>query len=310
MGPAVARGAGLVKRNSFGNELEVAMRRTLFVLSAVFVFASANVSAATIDHNAIAGVASLPQSTMDAIGQQKWFFTHASVGGNMLGGLDALHASDSTRYQLATTSVASGSNAPASTVPGTVYGCDRDNPGWSAKYTIFDNSVRNAGWHSPAVGIVMDKLCYIDQDANATTYVNTMSALETSFPSTVFVYTTMPLTTGTDNDNILRNSYNQAVRNYCGANKKLLFDIADIESHDPNGVASTFTSDGVTYQKLYGDYSSDGGHLNDDGAQRVALGWYATAAAITVPEPGSLAMLVSGLLGLGVCVVARRRSKA
>ncbi len=239
-----------------------------------------------IDHDDVDAVATLPQATMDAIGQQRWFFSHASVGGNMMNGLSDLRGLDPVRYQLTRSGVSylSGqqraADPPATTTPGTVYDCSRSNPGWQNKLTIFDNSVRISGWHADKVDAAFDKFCYIDQTAEPLQYLSIMTNLEATFPNTVFVYVTMPLKTGEDNNNILRNVYNDVVRDYCVANDRLLYDIADIEAHDPNGVEQTFESGGQTYQKLYSGYTHDGGHLNTPGRQRVALGWYATAAAL------------------------------
>ncbi|MEN6357884.1 MAG: hypothetical protein ABFD83_12475 [Armatimonadota bacterium] len=239
-----------------------------------------------IDHTAVDLVDKTPQSVMDSVGRQKWFFTHASVGANMIDGMNDLHSMNKNRYQLTVSSVGySGMQAsapPSPTTSGCIYECNRGNPGWSSKFTIFDNSVRLAGWRYPSVDLCMDKLCYIDQNASASQYLSVMSGLETYSPKTIFVYTTMPLMTSEDSDNVLRNQYNDAVRAYCCINKKLLLDIADIEAHDPNGVEQTFQYGGNTYQRLFSSYTSDGGHLNSTGRQRVAKGWYAVAAA-TVP---------------------------
>lgn len=240
---------------------------------------------ATIGHQDVAGVASLPQSAMDAIGQQKWLFTHASVGGNMIEGMQALNASNPNRYQLVVDVYGDWDNVsppPAITVSGTIYDAPRGNPGWEQKFVKFDQAVRNLGWRAPKIGIAMDKLCYIDQDANAAAYIASMTALERDFPGTVFVYTTMPLESGVDADwaNILRTDYNNAVRAHCQTNNRVLLDIADIESHNPAGNPVTFSSEGKTYQRMYSAYTTDGGHLNALGQQRVALGWYATAAAL------------------------------
>jgi hypothetical protein len=256
------------------------------VLSMVFLLPIAPSFAQIIDHTSVDGVASLPQATMDAIGAQKWFFTHASVGGNMLEGMADLNASNPTRYQLLQASVGFNSsldradNPPPSTVAGTIYECDRGNPGWAEKIAIFQNSVNFAGWRSPATPIAMNKFCFIDQDANFNQYLNSMAALEATWPATTFVYSTMPLTTDEDDSNILRNNFNAEVRNYCRLNGRLLFDIADIESYCPLGIPSTFILDSRTYQRLYVGYSLDGGHLGVIGRQRIALGWYAVAAAI------------------------------
>jgi hypothetical protein len=244
-----------------------------------------------IDHLDIAGVSALPQSTMDAIGEQKWLFTHASVGDNMMTGMTSLHAADPTRYQLTRASVTYDSvnqrvsPPPTSTVPGTIYDSMRGNPGWAAKISIFDNSVRIAGWRDPQVEIIMDKFCYIDQYASAMNYLNAMATLEASYPNTVVVYTTMPLVISADSDNVLRNQFNAAVRAYALEHDRLLYDIADMEAYDPAGTLYAFQSGGNTYQKLYSGYTDDGGHLNATGQQRIALGWYATAAAVVSEIP-------------------------
>lgn len=250
---------------------------------AALVITAQTAAGLIIGHGDVDDVFALPQSTMNAIGRQKWLFTHASVGANMVSGMQALHAADASRYQFVTSAVGTGSGVaapPASTVAGTIYEAQRGNPGWAAKFSIFDNAVRTLGWHESKVGIAMDKLCYIDQNANPTNYVALMTALEADFPGTVFVYTTMPLESSANSANILRAGYNNYVRAHCQADNRVLFDIADIESHDPAGVAITFTNAGTVYQRLHSGYTTDGGHLNALGEQRVALGWYATAAAL------------------------------
>ena len=117
--------------------------RYALVLFLVLVIGSSLAAAQTIDHTYIAAVPSYSQDVMDAIGQQRWFFSHASVGGNMMSGMSGLHSSDPVKYQLATSSVGYNSgemranDPPATTVPGTVYDCNRSNPGWANKFTIF-----------------------------------------------------------------------------------------------------------------------------------------------------------------------------
>ncbi len=248
-------------------------------------------AAQVIDHRHVDAVTSLPQATLDAVGQQRWFFTHASVGGNLVDGLNDLHAANATRYQLVTEWVGYDDAQmlpdppPASPSAGTVYECQRGNPGWADKLQIFDNSLRLAGWRSAAVDVVMDKLCFIDQDAVAADYLASMTALQSSFPDSVLVYTTMPLTTGEDAENVLRNQYNAEVRAHANAGRGLLFDVADIEAHTPAGVQQTFQYGGQTWQKLYAGYTDDGGHLDASGRQRVAQGWYAVAAFIASQPP-------------------------
>ena len=105
------------------------------------VLVSTPLRAEIIDHDDIDAVASLPQSVMDGIGQQKWFFTHASVGNNMLTGMSTLHSDDPTRYQLVAEAVGQSSSTPdpppATTYEGTIYECNRYNPGWETKIEKF-----------------------------------------------------------------------------------------------------------------------------------------------------------------------------
>ena len=257
-------------------------------LAALFALgAPLALSAQIVDHDDVDVVASLPQCALDAVSAQRWLFTHASVGGNLLEGLDDLHAEEPARFPLLTTWVAYDGGAlqcdppPETILPGTVYECGRGNPGWEDKLTIFERSVDLAGWESPAIDLAMDKLCYIDQDADAAPYLAALDALAAAHPDTRFVHATMPLTTGADSDNVLRNAYNQAVRAHCAASGELLYDVADMEAHDPDGVEQTFDSGGVPYQKLFAGYTGDGGHLDTElGHRRVARGWYAVAATL------------------------------
>ncbi len=240
-----------------------------------------------VDHRAVAGVATLPQEVMDAIGTQRWLFTHASVGQNMASGLYLLNDLDPDRYQLQRSWVAfdtanqRAEAPPASPVPGTVCQCYRGNPGWEQKFAIFDNSVRAGGWHDPQIDAVLDKLCYIDDDADPEDYLGMMLALRTSYPRTYVIYATIPLTTGSDSANIRRNAYNELVRAACASGGAILYGIADIEAPDPPRKEHTLSSGGRVYQRLYDGYTGDGGHLNNLGAMQVARGWYAVAALLT-----------------------------
>jgi len=257
-----------------------------------------------INHTHIAAVSNLSQAVMDAVGRQRWFFTHASVGGNIVEGMHTLQAGRPTRYKLsiynwpgadgsyhggvATTGSFGGANyraatAPSSTSSGMIYECYRENPPWQNKFACFSNSFSMSGWGNGKVDFAMDKLCWIDPDANSTTYVACMSRLEQMYPAVRMVYVTIPLTGLHDSENNLRNNYNRAIRAFCTLHSNLLYDVADIQAWAPNGVQQTYVSGGVTNQKLYSGYASDPGggdwHLNSAGQERLALGWYALAAS-------------------------------
>ncbi len=252
-----------------------------------------------IGHLNVDEVAAIPQSTMDMVASQSWYFAHASVGGNIIGGLNALMQAHPDRYQLSIYAVDDFASPPADPQDGVVYDNYRGNPDWQDKILWFEDAVRNLDWREPNVNVAMNKLCYIDAYADAETYLNSMSSLANEFPETQFVYTTIPLTTAETMGSVLRANFNQLVREYCENNGCILFDLADIESHDPDGNPVTFTFDGVQYPLLYEGYTVDGGHLNASGAERVALGWYAVAAAIagdvtsSVDTPGVLPVIAN-----------------
>lgn len=271
------------------------------------IMASSSAWALTIDYAYVSthDYNSLGQAVYDAIGQQTWMFTHASVGRNMLGGMDSLNSNDASKYQLQTPTGSLSGPPSGGVTAGSVYDINRGNPGWNEKFGDFEKAVK-AGWGDSA-DFVMDKLCYIDEDAVATTYLEMMERLDDQYSAT-FVYTTIPLTTRSDSDNIKRNAYNDAVRAYAAAHNKLLFDIADLEAHDSEGNEYTYEEDGNVYQKLWTGWAADSGHLNNDGKEWIAEAWYAVAATKATPIPGTALLLGCGISGLAV--MRRKFAKA
>ena len=248
------------------------------------------------DHEDIALLDIISQGTMDAVGQQKWLFNHASVGANLIDGMRDLHSDDPNKYQLNISSIGyTGSgdsmranDAPGTTVTGTVYECNRGNPGWVNKLNCFSNSINISGWNkeNDKVDFAMDKFCWIDPYADTNTYIGTMNYLAATYPQTRFVWMTIPLVKDIeDSQQNARNSFNKFIRLYCADNDIDLLDIADIEAHDTNDVEQIYVAGGVTNQKLWAAYTYDTGHLNSLGRQRVAKGWYSLAAQNTIPEP-------------------------
>ncbi len=98
-------------------------------------------------------------------------------------------------------------------------------------------------------------------------YLAPMSQLEADYPNVTFVYMTGHLD-GSGLAGTL-NVRNQQIRDYCIANGKVLYDFADIESYDPDGL--------VHYMPLMCndncDYDSDGNGSQD---RNWALDWQST----------------------------------
>lgn len=89
--------------------------------------------------------------------------------------------------------------------------------------------------------------------ADITDYLERMSRLESDYPGITFVYMTGHLDgTGLTGNLHIRN---EQIRRYCRENGKCLFDFADIESYDPDGVyyGDKHPTDGCNY-----DYDNDG----------------------------------------------------
>lgn len=111
-------------------------------------------------------------------------------------------------------------------------------------------------------------------------YLTPMSQLELQYPAITFVYMTGHL----DGSGLTGNLYlrNQQIRNYCRENNKVLYDFADIESYDPDGL--------VNYMALKAndncDYDSDdNGSLDKNWAidwqnsHTEGLDWWPSGAA-------------------------------
>jgi hypothetical protein len=88
------------------------------------------------------------------------------------------------------------------------------------------------------------------------TYLNLMNGLERDYPSVKFVYMTGHL----DGSGLSGNLHlrNEQIRVYCTANKKILYDFADIESYNPDGI---YFGDKIPNDNC--DYDTDGNGVRD-----------------------------------------------
>jgi hypothetical protein len=75
-------------------------------------------------------------------------------------------------------------------------------------------------------------------------YLDPMATLEEEYPHVDFVYMTGHVDIWDDANN---KAANQAIRNFCTANDKMLYDFADIERYDPDGTYYEFVNDDCNY---------------------------------------------------------------
>jgi hypothetical protein len=134
----------------------------------------------------------------------------------------------------------------------------------------------------------MHKFCWIDHEADLTSYIDSMVALEESYPDTKFVYFTMSLSTEKNSNAVRRAQFNTDLRNWIDSqNNKLFFNLADIESNSPDGIHQTSVYQNMEYENPYPEYTFDEGHLNEAGRQRAATGLYSLFGQIVSPTANS-----------------------
>ncbi len=208
----------------------------------------------TIGYADVARFSGLTNGRISAAAATKLLLRRASVGGNVSDGLNTIFNGDS---RFSRTNFAFQ---------------DRGNPGWAAKITDFNTQVAAQAANYDVFSM---KFCYIDYAAPSDNYINMMNTLEAAYPTKLFVWWTMP-TTSASNLAAIR-AYNQAIRTYAAANNKILFDLASIESHQPDGTACT--SSGT--ENMCAAYTSDGGHLNATGQARAAQAFWVLMSDIS-----------------------------
>ncbi len=117
-----------------------------------------------------------------------------------------------------------------------------------------------------AAGSTIDNV-YFDPSYSGTNIYDLM-ALETQYPNKTFIYWTssLALTIGTAD----AQSFNDQLRDWAAENGKILFDVADIESHNPDGSACR---NAQGYEILCQRYTTetDGGHLGSVSAGKLQI---------------------------------------
>jgi hypothetical protein len=140
--------------------------------------------------------------------------------------------------------------------------------------------------------IAFFKFCYVDITSQTDVdklfekYQIAMDHLAGTYPKTLFLHATVPLTVvqtgprawvkkvigrpiGGYADNIQRNRFNDLIRqNY--REKAPIFDLALIEATLPDRKTNSFSQDGKSYHFLVPEYASDGRHLNKSGGRLAA----------------------------------------
>jgi hypothetical protein len=208
-------------------------------------------------------------SELGAVRRVRFYFGHQSVGRNILDGVARITRHAGSPLAFAESEIGRNGD-PAS------------------KCNAFRNEIEK---RSGNMDIAMMKFCFVDFDAHTNPddvfakYSSTNEELRRRYPRLTLMHTTAPLKVSwsgmrkliknalgrTDESlaaNAVRSRYNELLRaRYRG---EPIFDLAAVESTEPDGGRATFTADGRTGYSLASAYSSDGGHLNEAGGDRAA----------------------------------------
>lgn len=231
-----------------------------------------------IDHRAVERFEQIPETALSAAVQIRFLLRHASIGENINRGLDCLWGNYPDRRP---------------THCGDLYDLRYDrsqwvfqargNPGWIDKVNDFVTETEAQIAHFDAFSFAFDYADGLDESTYPpisdpenfqTHFIDKVEALEATHPDKVFVWWTMSLARQSFDN---QQQFNRLVREYAQAHHKILFDIADIETHSPAGAKIT---DSAGREVLYADYTDEekSGHLNTAGRERLARAfWYLMA---------------------------------
>jgi hypothetical protein len=186
-----------------------------------------------IDHTCC-DISAVPRSAVeDAVGSLHIAYGHTSHGSQLTTGMDSLAGflgDDLYRYS---NGGAGGTLDLHDGGFGSFGAYDLGNPDGST----WETATRNYLAANPDVNVVIWSWCGQVSSAGESyiqNYLDLMDQLEADYPDVRFVYMTGHLDgTGTTGNLHQRN---EQIREYCRGRDRILFDFADIESYDPDGV--------------------------------------------------------------------------
>lgn len=200
-------------------------------------------------------------------------YGHTSHGSQITEGMTGLVSFSNAPYGGSTYRWNNGGTSGALDLHDYAMSGDLGNPdrtSWAGETRSYLNA-------NPDVNVIMWSWCgQADTTAaNINTYLTLMNQLESEYPNVKFVYMTGHLVGTGESGNL--NQRNEQIRAYARANNKILFDFADIESYDPDGL--------VNYMKLNADdgCNYNGGNWATAWQNTHPGEWYNCGAAHTQP---------------------------
>jgi len=236
----------------------------------------------------------------DKLAGKRIFFGHQSVGYNIVEGVQALSRKyPSIRLTIVETADPSRFDAP-------VFAHARvgrnGDPG--SKCDSFERYM-DSGIGKRA-DIAFFKFCYVDiyretdVERMFESYKATVRRVKKQYPGLTLVHVTVPLTStdytlkvrlksfvkrilDREDENVGRGVLNDRIRKEFGGSDPI-FDLAAIESTSPFGEGVSITYHGKKYPCMHPGYTTDGGHLNEEGKRVVAAGLLRTLLRVVEKE--------------------------
>ena len=153
---------------------------------------------------------------------------------------------------------------------------------WHNNPTLTKDSVFSVGWAGSSVsgpegdlpwGLDSGDTSITGNSVNMDTYLNAVEQYNSAVPGTITFFTTGPVDGNCGNENgYQRYLKHQYMRDYVNTNGGILFDYADILTHDADGSQTTGIWDGHTMPCITSTNlgAADIGHIGSEGALRLA----------------------------------------
>jgi hypothetical protein len=272
-----------IKTKKTGYLMKTTKKLTLNVCAFIFMSATLFSQPIVIDHSCTSFI-DIPNIWIDAaLEKLDIVYTHTSHGSQLTTGmsrLDDFKNDNRLDYK----------NGGSGSLDLHDNGCsnyganDLGNP----NRTAWEKATRDYLAANPQTNVVVWSWCgqvssASEQDID--TYLNLMNMLEVDFPNVRFVYMTGHVIEGARGNNFDRN---EQIRSHCRDNNKILYDFADIECYNPDGVyfGDKWCTDGCLY-----DSNGDGNPWNDDAnwaiewqnAHVEGIDWYSCSSAHSHP---------------------------
>ncbi|HEX6708351.1 MAG TPA: hypothetical protein VF169_26695 [Albitalea sp.] len=234
------------------------------------------------------------KADLQAVAGARILFAHQSVGRNILEGVQELARQTGVPIRIQQVD-----GLPPDAGPGLFHTMIGVNGQADTKLDAFAGLLTRP--ERPSYDLALLKFCYEDLEPGAKgrdglfqRYAARMGQVQAARPDLRLVHVSSPLRadppgwkttlkrwlgreTEEDAGNLARNAYNDALRARFGGAP--LFDLAAVESTLPDGTRSRFASAQRSVYTLARPYTSDGGHLNEEGRRRAAAELLHTLAA-------------------------------